>query len=232
MYIKKDNNGNKVITIRLHWGYRIFYYGFSAFVTFYFCSAFLGAIENMLEGIISPLGMLLCGVWFVGIGALLVIPLIRLSMCCKITLKERSVTILDFKYGINRVPKGKENNFLENMLYKTTETTLPLYRIETVVYGSIESIVAYCIENDVTGFREKLYEINDQKDSSLKDSVRPNKEYLLFLERSGAFTALGTEFFSKKEILWLLKTIERRGVRVIRASMWGRKMPGPSLPLP
>ena len=123
MYIKKDNNGNKVITIRLHWGYRIFYYGFSAFVTFHFCSIVLRGVDNMLEGIISPLGMLLCGVWFLCLGAFLVIPLIRLSMCCKITLKERSVTILDFKYGINRVPRAKENNFWDNYLQKTVSSS-------------------------------------------------------------------------------------------------------------
>jgi len=176
---------------------------------------FQTGVDNMLEGIITPWTLLWCGVVFFGMGAFIAIPLIRSIMCCKITLKERSVTISDFKYGINRVPKGKENNFWENILYKTTETTIPLHRIETVVYGSVESIVAYCIENDVTGFREKLYKINDQKNSSLKDRVRPYKEYLLFLERSGAFTALGTEFFSKREILWLLQEIERKGIRVI-----------------
>jgi len=234
---KWDNTGynnKKVMTIRIHWGWRIFNYGGVIFIIFIFGSIIWMGLDNMLAGIISFWIFLLGEIFFICIAAFIVIPLIRSCVRSKITLRERSITIRDYKYGINRVPKAKENNFWDKLLFISTESSYDLNRLEAVVYGSIDSIAAYCRDNHKEGFLENLDAINalNQKKKTIENPYELDANYLFFPDRKEAFTAIGVDYFSKRRIMLLLENMKRRGVRVVMGAMWAPKFPATILPMP
>ena len=206
------------MTIRISWGYRVLDYSSSFFVVFIIGSTILGArgIRESRGVEVSIWVLLLCWIILWGMAALAVIPMIRFTFHQKITLKEKSITIWDLIYGINRAPSAKENNFWNRQLVRSMEFTLDFERVEAAVFGYRDSVIEYCRKTDNRGFIKNLNEIKNLQLGT--SGYRPHlfDNFLVFLENNGSFTAIGTDYFSKKQVLLLLENLMGRGVRVVK----------------